>query len=140
MAIDLIQSDCIQAMRQLDDNCIDLVLTDPPYNLASFMKNRDTNLNKLRENFFVNAGWDDMDFDDWIQSMDAFFEEAARVAKKGSAMIIFMAIIKVETIIRIARKDNEGTNGLVYTAYDKHRIDYVLMLLKMGSLFRLYRD
>ena len=51
MAIDLIQSDCIQAMRQLDDNCIDLVLTDPPYNLASFMKNRDTNLNKLRENF-----------------------------------------------------------------------------------------
>ena len=52
MAIDLIQSDCIQAMRQLDDNCIDLVLTDPPYNLASFMKNRDTNLNKLRENFF----------------------------------------------------------------------------------------
>ena len=104
MAIDLIQSDCIQAMRQLDDNCIDLVLTDPPYNLASFMKNRDTNLNKLRENFFVNAGWDDMDFDDWIQSMDAFFEEAARVAKKGSAMIIFMAIIKVETIIRIAER------------------------------------
>ena len=104
MAIDLIQSDCIQAMRHLDDNCVDLVLTDPPYNLASFMKNRDTNLNKLRENFFVNAGWDDMDFDNWIQSMDAFFEEAARVSKKGSAMIIFMAIIKVETIIRIAER------------------------------------
>ena len=36
--------------------------------------------------------------------MDDFFKVAARVMKKGGTMIVFMAIIKVETIIRLAEK------------------------------------
>lgn len=68
------------------------------------MKNRDTNLSKMRDNFFGSAGWDDMEFDEWEKSMDDFFKVAARVMKKGGTMIVFMAIIKVETIIRLAEK------------------------------------
>ena len=41
--------------------------------------------------------------------MDAFFAEAVRVLKKGGAMVVFMAIIKVETILRIAER-----HGLYY--------------------------
>ena len=26
--------DCIEGMRELPDNCIDLIITDPPYNLS----------------------------------------------------------------------------------------------------------
>lgn len=100
----IFNEDCISAMKNIEDKTIDLIVTDPPYNLGNFMKNRDTNLHKMRDNFFAAAGWDCMLFDDWEQSMENFFRESARVMKKGSSMIVFMAIIKVETIIRLAEK------------------------------------
>lgn len=96
--------DCITVMEQLDENSVDLIVTDPPYNLGNFMKKRDTNLKQMRDNFFGSAGWDDMEFDEWTRSMDNFFRSAAHVIKKGGAMIVFMAIIKVETIISLAEK------------------------------------
>lgn len=100
--IDLYNTDCIKAMSKIDKDMIDLIVTDPPYNLGNFMKNRDTNLKKMRDNFFGSAGWDDMEFDEWENSMDLFFKESARVIKNGGTMIVFMAIIKVETIIKLA--------------------------------------
>lgn len=100
----LYNTDCIVSMKKIDKDSIDLIVTDPPYNLGNFMKNRDTNLKKMRDNFFGSAGWDDMEFDDWEQSMDLFFKQSARVTKNGGAMIVFMAIIKVETIIKLAEK------------------------------------
>ena len=98
----LYNDDCIRTMKHLENSSIDLILTDPPYNLGNFMKGRDTNLKKMRENFFGAAGWDDLTFEEWEESMEEFFEESARVLKKGGAMVVFMAIIKVETLIRIA--------------------------------------
>lgn len=102
--VKLYNQDCIVAMQQIESNSIDLIVTDPPYNLGNFMKSRDTNLKKMRENFFGSAGWDDMNFEEWISSMDEFFHSSARVLKKGGAAIIFMAIIKVETLIEIAER------------------------------------
>ena len=75
----LYNQDCIAAMQQIDAESIDLIVTDPPYNLGNFMKKRDTNLKN-------------------------FFKASARVMKKGGTMIMFMAIIKVETIIQLAEK------------------------------------
>jgi len=100
----LYNGDCVEVMRQLDNDKVDLIITDPPYNLGNFMKNRDTNLVKMRDNFFGAAGWDDLEFDEWEQSMDAYFSEAARLMKTGGSMIVFMAIIKVETLIRLAEQ------------------------------------
>lgn len=105
----LYNEDCIKSMKCLTNDSIDLILTDPPYNLGNFMKGRDTNLKKMRDNFFGDAGWDDLTTEEWEKSMDSFFEESVRVLKKGGAMIVFMAIIKVETIIRIAER-----HGLYY--------------------------
>ena len=102
--IKLYNDDCIAAMKKVADKSIDLIVTDPPYNLGNYMKNRDTNLSKMRDNFFGSAGWDDMEFDEWEKSMDDFFKSAAKVMKKGGTMVVFMAIIKVETIIRLAEK------------------------------------
>ena len=44
--ITMYNQDCIVAMQQIDTESIDLIVTDPPYNLGNFMKNRDTNLRK----------------------------------------------------------------------------------------------
>ncbi|AER19492.1 DNA methylase [Streptococcus phage phiD12] len=102
--IELINDDCSNAMKNINSGSVDLILTDPPYNLGVFMKNRDTNLHKMRDNFFGAAGWDDMEYDDWIESMDSFFNESSRIMKKGGSMIMFMSLIKIETIIQLATK------------------------------------
>ena len=96
--------DCILAMNEMPTGSVDLLLTDPPYNLGQFMKDRATNLKRMRPNFFGSAGWDDLGYLEWEQSMSIFFSNATRVMKPGSSLIIFMSIIKVETIIRLATK------------------------------------
>ena len=100
----IINADCITAMKKMENEAVDLILTDPPYNLGKFMKDRATNLKQMRSNFFGAAGWDDLEFSEWETSMDEFFEEAARIIKYGGTMIVFMSIIKVETIIKLATK------------------------------------
>lgn len=104
--IDLYNENCIKVMDRLDSESVDLILTDPPYNLGNFMKNRDTNLGKMRENFFADAGWDNLELSEWIKSMDDFFDKASKVIKIGGSVIMFMSILKVETVIKIA--ENHG--------------------------------
>ena len=67
------------------------------------MQNRATNLKQMRDNFFGAAGWDNLSADEWTTSMDSFFDETARVVRQGGSMVVFMAVIKVETIIRLAQ-------------------------------------
>lgn len=100
----LYNKNCIDAMKEIESKSVDLVLTDPPYNLGLFMQNRATNLKAMRENFFGAAGWDDLEFDEWERDMDSLFSELARVIKERGSVIMFMSIIKVETIIRLAEK------------------------------------
>lgn len=100
----LFQGDCLEVMKELKADSVDLLLTDPPYNLGKFMRSRATNLGKMRENYFGAAGWDDAEPDEWMMLMDQFFEQAHRVIKPGGSAIIFMGIIKVETIVRLAQQ------------------------------------
>ncbi len=95
---------CVSEMHDIRDRSVDLILTDPPYNLGLFMKNRETNLGALRENHFSASNWDLASPDEWENLMKNFFEESARVLKKKGAMIMFMSIIRVETIIKIAQQ------------------------------------
>jgi len=105
----LINGDCLDILKSLQGESVDLTLTDPPYNLGNFMRERDTNLVKMRDNFFGNAGWDDLPFKEWVKSMDMFFSEQARILKKGGAIVVFTSLIRVETLMQIA----EG-NGFYY--------------------------
>lgn len=47
---------CEKKVKEISRESVDLIITDPPYNLAKFMNNRDTNLSIMRENFFGVAG------------------------------------------------------------------------------------
>lgn len=105
----LLQGDCVHHLDKLESESIDLVLTDPPYNLGLFMKNRATNLSRMRENYFGAAGWDNAPPEQWEQLMSLFFEKLVRTLKPGATVVVFMAILKVETIVRLAEE-----HGLYY--------------------------
>ena len=74
--------DAITKLQTLPDKCVDLIITDPPYNLGLFMKKRGTNMNKLRKGHFAASGWDDLDFKEWTSQMNILFQECHRVLKK----------------------------------------------------------
>lgn len=101
--------DAILNLKKIPDNSVDLIITDPPYNLGLFMKKRGTNMNKLREGHFAASGWDDLDFEEWTEQMNTLFVECHRVLKKKGSLIMFMSIIKVETLINIGQD-----NGFYY--------------------------
>lgn len=96
--------DSVKIMSKLADNSVDCIITDPPYNLGLFMHKRNTNLVKMRENQFAYAGWDNLKYEDWLKSMNEFLFQSNRVLKKKGTLIIFMAIIKVESILQLAEK------------------------------------
>jgi DNA modification methylase len=98
----ILQGDCIKKMKNIPDKSIDLILTDPPYNLGIFMEKRATNLGALRDNHFVASDWDHIEQDIWEENISLFLNESTRILKKNGSIIIFMAIIKVETLIKIA--------------------------------------
>lgn len=105
-SIKIINNDSLKEMEKISSDSIDLILTDPPYNLGNFMNNRNTNLKKMRNNFFAASGWDNLEYEDWIKNMDKFFMESHRILKKGGTLLIFMSILKIESLIAISEKYN----------------------------------
>ncbi len=100
----IINDDAISALELIEDKSVDLILTDPPYNLGKFMDDRDTNLGKLRSNHFSATDWDHLEYNDWMLKMDEFLKNSSRIIKDGGGMIIFMSLIKIESIIQLAQK------------------------------------
>ncbi len=95
---------CVDFLTFIKSSTVDLILTDPPYNLGNFMHKRNTNLVQMRENQFAYAGWDNLSQEDWEKEMDVFFKESSRVLKKGGTLLLFMSLMKIETIIKLAAK------------------------------------
>ena len=98
----IINGDCLSVMKNIPNASIDCILTDPPYNLGLFMHERNTNLAKMRENQFAYAGWDNIPYEEWYENMRLFLTECKRVLKPRGTFLCFMAIIKVESIIKLA--------------------------------------
>lgn len=105
----IVCGDCESSMLNIETNSIDLILTDPPFNLGTFMHGRGTNLIKMRKNQFAYAGWDNLEYDDWVKKMDNFFYQSNRILKKRGSLICFMSLIKIETILKLAQ-----SNGFYY--------------------------
>ena len=76
--IKLIQGDCLEKMKDIPDGSVDLVLTDPPYNLA-------------RDNNFHTMGRSGIDFGEWDKEADilSYITEVFRVTKGGGSFIVF---------------------------------------------------
>tara|TARA_R110000737_G_scaffold202747_1_gene221905 strand:+ start:1342 stop:2211 length:870 start_codon:yes stop_codon:yes gene_type:complete len=68
--MDLINGDCLEEMKNIDDESVNLILTDPPYNI---------NHNNLE--------WDKVD--NYIDFMISVFKEGYRVLKKNGSLYFF---------------------------------------------------
>jgi DNA modification methylase len=90
----LILGDCTQELKKLDSDSVDLVLTDPPYNIGQ--GNKLTKIgNKIVSNaeaFSTREGkWDDMGGEVYEKLIRDCLKEYFRVLKDGGGLYIFTA-------------------------------------------------
>lgn len=78
MNVKLYNDDCLNVLKGIDDNSIDLILTDPPYNIA-------------RDNNFHTMGRKGIDFGEWDKGFDLFsyIDLLPRVCTKNANVVIF---------------------------------------------------
>lgn len=75
--INLMQGDCLERMKEIPDGSVDLVLTDPPYNIS-------------KDNNFHTMGRSGVDFGEWDKGADLFSYINVifnLLSKNGSAVI-----------------------------------------------------
>lgn len=66
------------------------------------MHKRGTNIRGMRDNHFAYSGWDDLPYEEWRLVMQELFKECGRVLKPKGALLMFMSVIKLETVIELA--------------------------------------
>lgn len=73
-------------LPQIQKDSVDLILTDPPYD-ANRMKNAPWG---HRPNHIISADWDIYDKEEYLDLIDDFFTESARVIKDGGTLVTFV--------------------------------------------------
>ena len=97
----IINDDCIQVLRCMPDNCVDLLLTDPPYGI-SFVSNFRTNkYNPIKDD--DNLDW----LDDWCK-------EIKRVCKDTAQFYVFCSWHNIDKFKSILDKHLGVKNILVW--------------------------
>jgi site-specific DNA-methyltransferase (adenine-specific)/modification methylase len=101
MAITSIQGDCLSVADQIKDSSIDLLLTDPPYNISedgaqpvwidkATGKNKTTIHNqKFSESF--EEDWDDVAHDEFLKQLDDWAAMWFKKLRKGGAFAVFIS-------------------------------------------------
>lgn len=78
--------DCIEGLKQLEDNSIDLIITSPPYNkmgLNGFQKGKKWHGTIIYDNDINSDNMNEEDYQNW--QID-FLNECYRVLKKDGSM------------------------------------------------------
>lgn len=102
----LYNTNCIGAFHTIEDESIDLILTDPPYNLGTFVKNagRNRNIHSMNRQNFALENWDNMSEDDFNNMMDEFFKISAQKLKVGGTLLLFCSFLKIGSFVTAAQK------------------------------------
>ncbi len=100
----IIQGDCIEIMKTLSDKSIDLILTDPPYNVrwksAIELHGRKAMLHFADE---VKKGWDNVNLKDLYKLI---FPQFDRLLKENGSVILFTSQEGVGYAKDIAKENN----------------------------------
>lgn len=106
----IVNGNCIDVLKKLRADSFDLILTDPPYNLALDKEVTEKSIKRWRsstKNTFITADWDKYSKEEYLKFSRDWIAEAYRVLKPKRYMAIWNSFLNIPDIVKIA----EG-NGL----------------------------
>lgn len=125
--INIILGDSISEMQKLKSNSIDLIISDPPYNLGKDYGN----------------GSDSKNFEEYILFTQKWTKEATRILKHTGTIYVFMGFRFISYLYKILEKENElkfvnwicwhYTQGIGKTKGFSPRHDDILMFAKSSN-------
>ena len=81
--------DCIETLRNIVSNSIDLVIADPPYKLEMPKTNGVSDLLESKNINLVDEEWDKFTLDEYLNFSEGWLKEAFRVIKPTGSVAIF---------------------------------------------------
>lgn len=132
--IEAVCGDAVQELKKLKDESVDLVITDPPYNLSKDYGNNSDNLI----------------FEDYIEFSRSWLQEAVRVLKPSGTIYVFMGMRYISYIYDILEKELglyfnswitwHYTQGIGKTKGFSPRHDDILMFTKNSKKYTFNLD
>ena len=110
--------DCFELLKELPDNSIDCIITDPPYNISKENDNRDrSKLNSpimrrespLKYDF---GEWDNKSRKEFLEFTSSWIKECCRVLKDGGTLISFFNKEDISFLGWEAKKCNVRTRTI----------------------------
>ena len=97
MNIKITNEDCLDFLKKIKSDTVDLILTDPPYEIS-----RTTGFQSVVngvQRFAVSMDFGEWDYD--FKGLDEVIKEFHRVLKKGGTLIIFYDIWKISYLVKL---------------------------------------
>jgi len=89
--------DCLELLKQIDDNSIDLILTDTPFNVA----NKNIITRKNTKNISADYEWDYMSEDEYIDFLTNLFLLLHKKLKRhGSLIFFYQKVTAIGVVLR----------------------------------------
>ena len=96
----VINGDCFEELLKIESNSVDLILTDPPYNISKSSNFTKNTTNKKYINLSIDFGeWDKEEID-----LDRLFSEWMRILKSGGTLILFYDVWKSSDLKELSQK------------------------------------
>ncbi|MFA6190664.1 MAG: site-specific DNA-methyltransferase [Candidatus Staskawiczbacteria bacterium] len=91
----LIKGDCLEILKNIPSNSINLIITDPPYNISKENNNRDRSkawnpvMRRESKLNFDFGDWDNKTREEFLGFTKEWLKECCRVLKEGGTIISF---------------------------------------------------
>ncbi len=107
------QGDCVKVINEkIDDNSINLIFADPPYNLSGSSLNLENN--KTGGAYYkVNEKWDTFNYDDYVSFTKNWLKANHRILKDNGSLYISCTQHNIGEILVEARKLGFKLNNIL---------------------------
>lgn len=130
--------DCLEGLRQLDDECIDLIITDPPYNTGMHASNTKSVRKPWLSNFFN----DNLSDGEYYTLIYKVFKNLFRVLKSNKAIYIHINWKEMGNYIYMLEKFGFSVKNVIVwdkiihgLNYQNYAYTYELIIFAIKGIF-----
>lgn len=138
--IELRKGDCLELMKHIEDNSIDLIVTDPPYDLDS------STCSVAKSSIKQMSKYLSKDYKDITNGFDInlVFTEFQRISKKFN-LFVFCSNKQISNIMNWGESKGYFTTLLIWNKYNappfangvwRNDIEFIVHIREKGSIFK----